>query len=145
MKKIVVGVVLGLIFISSNAQNKPWLNSDLDIEVRISSLIDAMTLEEKISQTINESAEIKRLGVDEYNWWSEALHGVGRSGRATVFPQAIGLAAAFDPVMLENIGVAISDEARAINNHLLENGRKQTLYQGLSFWCSVLELRCDGK
>jgi len=134
MKRIVLGVIFVLIFSNSHAQDKPWLNSNLDTEARISSLIDAMTLEEKISQTIDKSTEIVRLGVDEYVWWSEALHGVARSGRATVFPQAIGLAATFDPALLENIGVAVSDEARAINNHLVDNGKEQTLYQGLSFW-----------
>ncbi len=134
MKKLVLGVFFVLILVSSHAQNKPWLNSNLDMEDRISSLIDAMTLEEKISQTINNSAEIERLGIDEYNWWGEALHGVARSGRATIFPQAIGLGATFDVDLMEKIGDAISDEARAINNHLLDNGKTQIQYQGLTFW-----------
>lgn len=117
-----------------NAQNKTWLNSDLDMESRISALVDAMTLEEKISQTVMNSAAVDRLGVEAYDWWSEALHGVARSGRATVFPQAIGMAATFDPILLEKVGEAISDEARAINNHMLSMGKEQTRYQGLSFW-----------
>jgi len=123
-----------LLTISASGQDKKWLNSELDMDTRISALIDAMTLDEKISQTVNASAGIDRLGVDPYNWWSEALHGVARSGPATVFPQAIGMAATFDPALLENVGDAISDEARAINNHLLESGKTQTLYQGLTFW-----------
>lgn len=131
----IITIFLGLLLLPGlGAQEKVWLNSDLDMDTRISALIDAMTLDEKISQTVNNSAAIKRLDVEAYNWWSEALHGVARSGRATVFPQAIGLAATFDPALLENIGDAISDEARAINNHLLENGKEQTLYQGLTFW-----------
>jgi len=134
MKRTATILVFIILVFASQAQEKPWFNSELDMDTRISSLIDAMTIEEKISQTVNNSAAIDRLGVDEYNWWSEALHGVARSGRATVFPQAIGMAATFDPVLLENVGEAISDEARAINNHLLASGRKQTLYQGLSFW-----------
>jgi len=134
MKKIGLVVFTLLLTVGIYAQKKPWLNSDLDMETRISSLIDAMTLEEKISQTVNESPAIGRLQVDEYNWWSEALHGVARSGPATVFPQSIGLGATFDSVLLENIGEAISDEARAINNHLLEHGKKQTQYRGLTFW-----------
>jgi beta-glucosidase len=93
-----------------------------------------MTLEEKISHTDNESAGISRLGIIGYNWWSEALHGVARSGRATVFPQAIGLAATFDPILIQKVGDAVADEARAINNHLLNNGYPQRLYQGLTFW-----------
>lgn len=126
---------LGIIMIPGlSAQEKVWLNSDLDMDTRISALIDAMTLEEKISQTVHNSAAVERLDVEAYNWWSEALHGVARSGRATIFPQAIGLGATFDPALLENIGEAISDEARAINNHILDNGKEQTLYQGLTFW-----------
>lgn len=134
MKKL--GLLLFVFLLGSfvYAQKKLWLNSELDMDTRISTLIDAMTLEEKISQTVHNSAPIDRLGVDEYNWWSEALHGVARSGRATVFPQAIGLAATFDPLLIQEIGDAVSDEARAINNHLQSTGRAQTLYQGLTFW-----------
>jgi len=129
-------LVLFLVTISvlGRAQDKPWLNSSLDMDTRIDALLKEMTLEEKISQTVNESAAIPRLGIPEYNWWSEALHGVARSGRATVFPQAIGLAASFDPIMIQKVGDAVSDEARAINNHLLNNGFTQRLYQGLTFW-----------
>ncbi len=117
------------------AQGKsPWLDSQMGTGARISSLIGAMTLSEKISQTVNASAAIPRLSIPEYDWWSEALHGVARSGRATVFPQAIGLAATFDPALMERVGDAVSDEARAINNHLLDNGYAPRLYQGLSFW-----------
>ena len=132
-----VCLVTIILFVATNqliAQENSWLNSEKDTETRISSLLEAMTLEEKISQTVHESAAIDRLGVSSYNWWSEALHGVARSGRATVFPQAIGMAATFDPDLIETVGNAISDEARAINNHLLENNKSQTLYQGLTFW-----------
>lgn len=133
--KNVVSFFFTLLFLTSSfAQNEAWFNSDLDMQTRISALIDAMTLEEKISQTVHNSAPIERLKVDEYNWWGEALHGVARSGRATVFPQAIGMAATFDPTLLNRVGVAVSDEARAINNYLLDNSKNQTLYQGLTFW-----------
>lgn len=134
MKYLVTLIFAFIIFYGATAQEKVWLNSELDRDVRIDALIKEMTLEEKISQTVHNSAAIERLGIDEYNWWSEALHGVARSGRATVFPQAIGLAATFDPALLEKIGAAISDEARAINNHLLHEGKTQILYQGLTFW-----------
>ncbi len=138
-KKAFVNRMFSIIFflalgMGASAQEKIWLNSELDMDTRISALIDAMTLEEKISQTVNESAAISRLGIPAYNWWSEALHGVARSGRATVFPQAIGLGATFDPVLMKKVGDAVSDEARAINNHLLNNGYPQRLYQGLTFW-----------
>lgn len=134
MKNLITVIIALNLINTANAQDKLWLNNELDIDTRVSALIEAMTLEEKISQTVHNSAAIDRLGVDEYNWWSEALHGVARSGRATVFPQAIGMAATFDPTLLEEVGEAISDEARAINNHILESGKKQTLYQGLTFW-----------
>jgi beta-glucosidase len=134
MKNLVILILTLFLIQDIIAQDKIWLNNQLDIDTRISALIDAMTLEEKISQTVHNSDAIDRLDVDEYNWWSEALHGVARSGRATVFPQAIGFGATFDPELLENVGKAISDEARAINNHMLESGKNQTLYQGLTFW-----------
>ena len=134
MKQNVLALFLFSISIVGQAQDKPWLNSKLDMDTRIAALLKKMTLEEKISQMVNESAAIPRLGIPEYNWWSEALHGVARSGRATVFPQAIGLAASFDPIMIEKVGDAVSDEARAINNQLLNNGFTQRLYQGLTFW-----------
>jgi len=129
-------IIIASLFITTNlvAQDKIWLNPELDMDTRISALVEAMTLEEKISQTVHNSSAVERLGLEAYNWWSEALHGVARSGRATVFPQSIGLGATFDPALMENIGDAISDEARAINNHMLSMGKEQTLYQGLTFW-----------
>lgn len=134
MKSIVTFILAIITTLGALSQEQPWFNSDLDFDARISALVGAMTLEEKVSQTVHNSAAIERLGVPAYNWWSEALHGVARSGRATVFPQAIGLGATFDPALLENIGEAISDEARAINNHMLESEKELTLYQGLTFW-----------
>ena len=134
MKQYFLTLLSASVLFVAQAQEKPWFNSKLDMTARIDALLKEMTLEEKISQTVNESAAITRLGIPEYNWWSEALHGVARSGRATVFPQAIGLAATFDPGLIQKIGDAVSDEARAINNHLLNNGYTQRLYQGLTFW-----------
>jgi beta-glucosidase len=134
MKKIITAYVFIYFSIGLFAQSKPWLNNNLSLDKRISLLLSAMTLEEKISQMSNSSAAIPRLGIMQYDWWSEALHGVARSGRATVFPQAIGLAATFNPDLMKKVGDAVADEARAINNHLLNNGYPQRLYQGLSFW-----------
>lgn len=134
MKQTIFGLLLVSISLGTQAQEKAWFNSKLDMDSRITALLKEMTLEEKISQTVNESAAIPRLGIPQYDWWSEALHGVARSGKATVFPQAIGLAATFDPLLIQKVGDAVSDEARAINNHLLDNGYTQRLYQGLTFW-----------
>ena len=79
-------------------------------------LVGRMTLEEKASQLRYDAPAIERLGIPAYNWWNEALHGVARAGTATVFPQAIGLAAMFDEDLQEKIGSVISDEARAKYN-----------------------------
>lgn len=80
---------------------------------RAQELVAQMTLEEKVMQTVHQSPEIKRLGIKAYNWWNEALHGVARAGTATVFPQAVGMAAVFDEDLMEQVGDAVSTEARA--------------------------------
>src|SRR6056297_1468666 len=92
-----------------------------------------MTVEEKVAQLFHESPEIKRLGVPAYNWWNECLHGVARAGKATVFPQAIGLAASFSAGLLSEVGKAVSDEARAKYNNYNEK-EKGEQYHGLTFW-----------
>ena len=111
----------------------PFLNPELSIEDRVDDLISRMTVEEKIGQMMYNAPAIERLGVPEYNWWNECLHGVARNGRATVFPQAIGMAAAWDTEMMQRIGEAISDEARAKYNIFSANGHRER-YQGLTFW-----------
>src|ERR1700722_422535 len=84
-------------------------------EKRIDDLVSRMSLEEKISQLMNDSPAIDRLGIPAYNWWNECLHGVARAGRATVFPETIGLAATWDRDLLFRVATVISDEARAKN------------------------------
>jgi len=137
-------LVMALIFAgcSSNSGNEvretasydfPWYNPDLSFQERLHLLIDEMTIEEKISQLTYDAAAIERLGVPEYNWWSEALHGVARNGRATVFPQPIGLGATFDRDLIHRIYSAVSDEARAkfaISQEIGNYGQ----YAGLTFW-----------
>lgn len=117
------------------SQTEPllFLNPDIPLEDRIEDLISRMTLEEKCSQLLADSPAIERLGVPAYHWWNECLHGVARAGRATVFPQAIGLAAAFDPDLMRRIGEAISDEARAKYHAAVEKGMRGQ-YRGLTFW-----------
>lgn len=90
-----------------------FMNPRLPIDDRVSDLVGRMTLEEKVSQMSYDSPAIERLGVPAYNWWNECLHGVARAGRATVFPQAIGMAATFDEDLILQVSNAISDEARA--------------------------------
>ncbi|MHB0755491.1 glycoside hydrolase family 3 N-terminal domain-containing protein [Polaribacter sp. M15] len=92
-----------------------WNDTSFSIDERVNKLIATMTLEGKISQMLDVCPPIERLGIPEYNWWNEALHGVARNGRATVFPQAIGLGATFDPDLILKVGTAISDEAKPKN------------------------------
>jgi beta-glucosidase len=100
---------------------------------RATELVDKMTVEEMASQLRFDAPAIERLDIPAYNWWSEALHGVARAGVATVFPQAIGLAAMFDDEMLEQIGDAVSDEARAKYNAQSSEGDRD-IYKGLTLW-----------
>lgn len=100
---------------------------------RAEELVSKMTLEEKASQLRYDSPAIERLGIPEYNWWNEALHGVARAGTATVFPQAIAMAAAFDAPMMKEIGDAIADEGRAKYNEQAKRGDRD-IYKGLTFW-----------
>lgn len=108
-------------------------NRNLLVEGRVDELINQMTLEEKVSQMVYNAPAVERLGVPEYNWWNEALHGVGRAGVATVFPQAIGLGATWNPDLVGQIATAISDEARAKHHEALRNDIRQ-IYSGLTFW-----------
>ena len=111
----------------------PWLDTRLDFAARARDLVSRMTTEEKISQLTNQAASIPRLGVPQYEWWSEALHGVARAGVATVFPQAIGLAATFDAPLIREMAVVVSDEARAKHHQFVRQGHRER-YQGLTFW-----------
>jgi beta-glucosidase len=108
-------------------------NPELSFDERINDLISRMTLEEKISQMMHESPAIERLNIPKYNWWNECLHGVARAGIATVYPQAIGLAATWDTSLMFRVATAISDEARAKHHEFLRRG-KRNIYQGLTFW-----------
>ena len=131
-----------LILILSCIEQKPYLDSSLEIEKRVDDLVRRMTLEEKIQQMGNQAPAIERLGVPEYNWWSEALHGVARAGLATVFPQAIGLAATWDEDLMFQVASVISDEARA-KHHEFERRGKRFIYQGLTLWSPNINIFRD--
>jgi beta-glucosidase len=103
-------------------------------EERVRDLLSRLTLEEKISLMANGAKGVPRLGIPAYDYWSEALHGVARNGRATVFPQAIGMAATWDPDLLHRIANAISDEGRAKYHAALKRKGFTSIYQGLTFW-----------
>ena len=104
-----------------------------EAEKRAVHLVDQMTVEEMASQLRYDAPAIERLHIPAYNWWSEGLHGVARAGTATVFPQAIGLAATFDPVLIEKIGDTIATEARAKYNAASAHGDRD-IYKGLTIW-----------
>ena len=106
----------------ASAQTPAYRNEALSFEARAKDLVSRMTLEEKVSQMKDVAPAIERLGVPAYNWWNEALHGVARSGLATVFPQAIGLAATFDDSAIFRMATVISDEARAKHQEYLRRG-----------------------
>jgi len=120
----------------------PYRNPDLPLEERVNDLVSRMTLDEKVSQMIYEAPAIERLGIPAYNWWNEALHGVARAGRATVFPQAIGLAATWDTDVMFRVATVISDEARAKHNDALQYGRRG-IYEGLTFWSPNINIFRD--
>ena len=126
----------------SGAQTLPYQNPELTAHERAVDLCSRMTLEEKATVMMDKSKAIPRLGIPEFAWWSEALHGVGRNGVSTVFPSCIGMAASFDDSLLERIYTAVSDEARAKNTVQRRTGRVAT-YQGLSFWTPNINIFRD--
>jgi len=113
-----------------------------NFEKKAKELVALMTLEEKVGQMNYESPAIDRLDIPEYNWWNECLHGVGRAGKATVFPQAIGLAAMFDKNQMSKISEIISDEARAKHHEFASRG-KRGIYQGLTYWTPNINIFRD--
>jgi beta-glucosidase len=120
----------------------PFLNPELSVEQRVDDLVGRMSLEEKIGQMMNAAPAIDRLHVPEYNWWNECLHGVARAGLATVFPQAIGMAASWDEDMMFRVASAISDEARAKHQDFIRKD-KRLIYQGLTFWSPNINIFRD--
>ncbi len=119
-----------------------YKNNGLAVKERVHHLIGQMTLEEKISQMTHDAPAIERLDIPAYNWWNEGLHGVGRAGVATVFPQAIGLAATWNPDLMSLIASAIADEARAKHNEALRRGIRE-MYTGLTFWSPNINIFRD--
>ncbi len=120
----------------------PYLDPALPAERRADDLVSRMTLEEKISQMMNAAPAIPRLSIPEYDWWNEALHGVAFSGVATVFPQAIGLGATFDPDLVGRVAEVISTEARAKYNEAQRQGNHGRFY-GLTFWSPNINIFRD--
>ena len=124
------------------AQTYPFLDPSKHIEDRLDDAISRLTLEEKILQLQHDAPAIPRLGIPSYNWWNEALHGVARNGKATVFPQAIGMAATFNEDLIYKVANAISDEARAKYNAAVERDIRAQ-YAGLTFWSPNINIFRD--
>lgn len=124
MKHLYLSILLLLSLAACTPQPPQYDFQDPDkpIEARVENLLSLLTLEEKVGQMMHEAPAIDRLGIPSYNWWNECLHGVARSGQATVFPQAIGMAATFDNELIFNIATAISDEARAKHHDFKKRG-----------------------
>ncbi len=119
-----------------------WQDLNLSFEERTADLVSRLTLEEKVAQLQNDAPPIPRLGIPAYEWWNEALHGVARAGPATVFPQAIGMAATFDPALMLRVATVISDEARA-KHHEFASRNQRKRYQGLTFWSPNINIFRD--
>ena len=128
--------------IAAQIERLPYRNPQIAIDERVNDLVSRMTLEEKISQMQNSAPAVERLGIAQYDWWNEALHGVARTGIATVFPQAIGMAATFDRNLIHQIGDVVSTEARAKNNEYLRLGERGR-YKGLTFWSPNINIFRD--
>ena len=146
--KGVLTILLTFSYLFTGAQNPvqesefPFQDPSLSTEERISDLINRLSLEEKAGLMSNNSPAIERLGIPEYNWWNEALHGLGRSAVATVFPQAIGMGATFDPELIKKVASTISDEARANYNDAIKKGYRRQ-YSGLTFWTPNINIFRD--
>ena len=143
MKKKSILLSLAIVAtLTANGQKLPYQDPQLPVDQRVDDLLGRLTLEEKTLLMMNGSPAIPRLGIPKWNWWSEALHGVGRNGLATVFPSCIGMACSFDNDLIERIYVAVSDEARAKNTLARQQG-KVDRYRCLSFWTPNINIFRD--
>ena len=128
--------------LSINAQTLPYQNPSLSPEERAEDLCSRLTLDEKVKLMMDQSPAIPRLAIPQFEWWNEALHGVGRNGFATVFPITMNMAATFDDRLVFDIFTAVSDEARAKNSEARHNGEMKR-YRGLSFWTPNINIFRD--
>ena len=142
VKWIVAICCLGALMASAPARTQTYHNPRLTAEERAADLCERLTLEEKVALMQNASPAIDRLGIPQFEWWSEALHGVGLNGTATVFPATIGMAASFNDTLLYSVFTAVSDEARAKNNAARRSGDIRR-FQGLSFWTPNINIFRD--
>ena len=141
--RLVLVAVLLLHIPYAKAQNKLiYKDSSEPLDTRVKDLVSRLTLKEKVALLGYNSQSVPRLGIPAYNWWNEALHGVARAGEATIYPQAIGMAATFNDDFLKQVGTAISTEARAKYNLAIAQDR-HIQYMGLSFWTPNINIFRD--
>ena len=126
----------------ATAQSLPYQNASLSAGERADDLLGRLTLEEKVSLMMDTSPAIERLGIPQFQWWNEALHGIGRNGFATVFPITMGMAASWDDALLHRVFTAVSDEARVKARQAKRSGDIQR-YQSLSFWTPNINIFRD--
>ena len=141
MKQTIL-TLLACLALSANAQQLPYKNPQLTAEQRADDLLGRLTLEEKVRLMMDSSPAIERLGIPQFQWWNEALHGVGRNGYATVFPITMGMAASWDDQLLHQVFTAVSDEARAKAQQAKRSGNIRR-YQSLSFWTPNINIFRD--
>ena len=143
MKKQLITTLMALFTMGAGAQNMlPYQNPNLSPEERADDLISRLTIEEKTALMMDQSPAIERLGIPSFQWWNEALHGVGRNGYTTVFPITMGMAASWDDALLYRCFDAVSDEAR-IKNAQAKSKNEMNRYQGLSFWTPNINIFRD--
>jgi beta-glucosidase len=147
LKNTSISIAVALLLCASllaqtDGQRPRYKDPSLTIEQRVNDLVSRMTLEEKVSQMMNAAAAIPRLDIPAYDWWNESLHGVARAGYATVFPQAIGLAATWDTDLMHRVADVISTEARAKNNDAVRQGDRSR-YKGLTMWSPNINIFRD--
>ncbi len=141
---ILLGFALLVVISTAHTQSSPppYKNPNLPIQARVDDLVSRMTLEEKVAQMMNATPAIERFGIPKYDYWNEALHGVARAGNATVFPQAIGLAATWDTKLMYDVADVTSTEARA-KHHEAERNNQRGRYDGLTFWSPNINIFRD--
>ncbi|PIB35733.1 glucan 1,4-alpha-glucosidase [Reichenbachiella sp. 5M10] len=140
---VLIAIVVGMSMCGQKTQYEfEFMNPELDAHTRAVKMVEQMTLSEKVSQMRYDAPPIPRLGIPRYNWWNECLHGVGRAGESTVFPQAIGMGSTWDQDLMFEVATVISDEARA-KHHKFVSENKRGIYQGLTFWTPNINIFRD--
>src|SRR5947209_8046522 len=134
--KTIIAVVIcfSTLNFAQDLSNAAFRNPALPVEQRVNDLVSRLTLEEKVGQMVHTAPAIPRLGIPQYNWWSEGLHGAAREGYATVFPQAIGLAATFDPDLLHREADVVATEFRAKYAERVQKLGYSDWFHGLTVW-----------